>query len=59
MRIFVILYILIIGASCAPMLDKQRLNDWELFKRVHRKQYATNEEESIRYVMKNFRKSRN
>ena len=56
MKICIILYILIIGASCAPMLNNQLLNDWKLFKRVHQKQYATNEEENIRYVTKDFSK---
>lgn len=48
MRIFVILCVLIIGVSGAPMLNNQATNEWELFKSVHRKQYATSEEENIR-----------
>jgi hypothetical protein len=33
------------------MLDNQVDSEWELFKRVHEKQYKTSEEESIRYVI--------
>jgi hypothetical protein len=49
MKVFIALYILFVGAYCAPMLNSQLGNEWELFKRVHNKQYKTNEEESIRY----------
>lgn len=48
MRIIVILCILVIDASGAPMLNDQASDEWELFKSVHRKQYATSEEENIR-----------
>lgn len=54
MKIFIVLSILFIGAYCAPMLGNELNNEWELFKRIHQKQYNTNEEESVRYVIINF-----
>jgi hypothetical protein len=36
------------------MLDHQLGADWATFKRVHKKQYNTIEEESVRYVIRNF-----
>jgi hypothetical protein len=50
MKAFIALYVLFVGAYCAPMLDEQLGNQWSLFKRVHEKQYSTVEEESTRYV---------
>lgn len=50
MKVFIALYILFVGVYCAPMLSNQHGNEWELFKHVHKKQYKTSEEESIRYV---------
>jgi hypothetical protein len=54
MKIFITLCVLFIGAYCVPLLDKQLGNEWALFKRVHQKQYKTNEEESARYVIREF-----
>jgi hypothetical protein len=54
MRVIIALYILVIGASCAPMFDKELDSEWELFKHVHQKQYKTIDEENIRYVIKDF-----
>jgi hypothetical protein len=51
MKIFIAICVLIVGTFCAPMLDNQVNSEWELFKRVHEKQYKTSEEESIRYVI--------
>jgi hypothetical protein len=54
MKVFITLCVLFIGAYCVPLLDKQLGNEWALFKRVHQKQYKTNEEESARYVIREF-----
>ncbi len=51
MKIFIAICVLVVGTFCAPMLDNQVNSEWELFKRVHEKQYKTSEEESIRYVI--------
>ncbi len=54
MKIFIVISVLIVGAFCAPMLENLLDSEWELFKRVHQKQYKTSDEESIRYVMREF-----
>jgi hypothetical protein len=51
MKAVIALCILFVGAYCAPMLDDQLDNAWNLFKRVHGRQYNSVEEESTRYVM--------
>jgi hypothetical protein len=51
MKAVIALCVLFVGAYCAPMLDDQLGNAWNLFKRVHEKQYNSVEEESTRYVM--------
>jgi hypothetical protein len=51
MNVFIALCVLLVGAYCAPMLNKQLDNEWESFKNVHKKQYNSVEEESARYVM--------
>jgi len=54
MKVFITLCVLFVGAYCAPMLDNQFDTEWALFKRVHKKQYSTNGEESARYVIREF-----
>jgi hypothetical protein len=54
MKIFIVISVLIVGAFCAPMLENLLDSEWELFKRVHQKQYKTSDEESIRYVIREF-----
>ncbi len=54
MKIFITLCVLFVGAYCAPVLDNQLETEWATFKRVHKKQYSTIEEESDRYVIKEF-----
>ncbi|CAF3017585.1 unnamed protein product [Rotaria sp. Silwood2] len=48
MQTFIVVYALFIGAYCAPMFDEQLNNQWSLFKRVHKKQYASIDEEMTR-----------
>jgi hypothetical protein len=48
MKVFIGLYVLVIGAYCAPMFDEQLDNQWSLFKRVQEKQYASIDEETTR-----------
>jgi len=48
MKAIFVLCVLFVGAYCAPMLDEQLGNPWALFKRVHKKQYASVEEETSR-----------
>jgi hypothetical protein len=48
MKIVIVISVLVVGAFCAPMLENLLDNEWELFKRLHRKEYKTNEEESLR-----------
>jgi cathepsin L len=50
MKAVIALCVLFVGAYCAPMLNEQLNSQWNLFKRVHSKQYATVEEETIRRV---------
>jgi len=45
MKAFIALCVLFVGAYCAPTLDNE---SWELFKRVHEKQYSSVEEEAAR-----------
>jgi hypothetical protein len=45
MKVFIGLYVLVIGAYCAPMFDEQLDNQWSFFKRLDEKQYASIEEE--------------
>jgi hypothetical protein len=54
MKAVIALCVLFVGAYCAPMIDEQLGNQWALFKRVHEKQYNSVEEESARYVMRDF-----
>jgi len=54
MKVFITLCVLFVGAYCAPMLDNQLGTEWATFKRVHKKQYSTIEEESDRYVIRDF-----
>jgi hypothetical protein len=54
MKVFIGLCVLFIGGYCVPLFDKQLGNEWALFKRVHQKQYKTNEEENARYVIREF-----
>ena len=50
MKILIVVSFLFIGAYCAPLFNEQLDNDWNLFKRVHQRQYNSVEEESHRYV---------
>ena len=48
MKAALALCLLFVGAYCAPMVDEQLENGWNLFKRVHQKQYNSVEEEANR-----------
>lgn len=48
MKAVLALCFLFIGVYCAPVVDETRNSQWELFKRVHEKTYATVEEEANR-----------
>jgi cathepsin L len=48
MNVFIALCVLLVGAYCAPMLNKQLDDEWESFKNVHKKQYNSVAEESAR-----------
>jgi hypothetical protein len=51
MKIWIILCVFFVSASCAPMVDNQLSNGWALFKHVLGKQYKSLEEELARYVL--------
>jgi hypothetical protein len=48
MKVAIALCVLFVGAYCAPMLDETLGNAWNLFKRVHAKQYNSVEDEAAR-----------
>ncbi|CAF4888278.1 unnamed protein product [Rotaria sp. Silwood1] len=48
MQAFIVVYALFISAYCVPIFDEQLNYQWSLFKRVHKKQYASINEEMIR-----------
>ncbi|CAF3095223.1 unnamed protein product, partial [Rotaria sp. Silwood2] len=48
MKVVIALCVLFVGAYCVPVLDEQLNNQWNLFKRVHEKQYNSVEEEDNR-----------
>jgi hypothetical protein len=48
MKICFVLCLLFVGAYCAPIVDEQLNESWELFKRVFKKTYASTEEEISR-----------
>ncbi len=54
MKVAITLCTLFISAYCIPMFDEELNNAWSLFKRVHKKQYASIEEEMTRYTKKSF-----
>ncbi|CAF0975592.1 unnamed protein product [Rotaria sordida] len=48
MKVIIALCVLFVGAYCVPVLDDQLNDEWNLFKRVHEKQYNSVEEETTR-----------
>ena len=48
MKVFIVLYVLLGSAYCAPMLDEQLNNRWAIFKETFKKQYGTMDEEMTR-----------
>ncbi|CAF4419701.1 unnamed protein product, partial [Adineta steineri] len=48
MKAVIIFCVLFAGASCVPMLNEYRSNEWTLFKQVHGKQYESMKEELTR-----------
>jgi hypothetical protein len=48
MRILIVLYALFISAYCASLFDEQLNDQWNFFKRTHKKQYVSIEEENAR-----------
>jgi hypothetical protein len=48
MRILIVLYAFFISAYCASLFDEQLNDQWNFFKRTHKKQYVSIEEENAR-----------
>jgi hypothetical protein len=48
MKIIFALCLLCVGAYCAPIFDDQLNDSWTLFKRVHKREYASTAEEIVR-----------
>ncbi|CAF1223706.1 unnamed protein product [Adineta steineri] len=48
MKIIFALCLLIVSVYCAPIVDEQLNDSWTLFKRVYKKGYASNDEETVR-----------
>ena len=48
MQVSIVFCLLVAGAYCAPMLDEKLGNMWSLFKRVHKKQYNSVDDETSR-----------
>ncbi|CAF3848095.1 unnamed protein product, partial [Adineta steineri] len=51
MKIIFALCLLIVIVYCAPIVDEQLNDSWTLFKRVYKKGYASNDEESVRRII--------
>ena len=48
MKFIVAICLLVVSVSCAPLVDDELNDAWTLFKRVHKRSYASIEEESQR-----------
>ncbi|CAF5113380.1 unnamed protein product [Rotaria sp. Silwood1] len=51
LKVIIALCVLFVSTYCIPILDKQLNNEWALFKRDHRKQYHSIEEENTRQAI--------